>query len=179
MKRILVGGIGNIFEGDDAFGVEVIRRLSARALPLEVELFDFGICGVDLAYALGEGYNMAVLVDAAQRGEAPGTISVVEPHDLPSSHNVAMEAHNLDPATVLRLASGCKEACGKIVLVLCEPETLGGEEGLLGLTRTVSAAVESAVEVVEHLVESFLHTEGSNSSAAEAAFSCKIERNMQ
>lgn len=179
MKRILVGGIGNIFEGDDAFGVEVIRHLSARTMPLEVELSDFGICGVDLAYALSEGYSMAILLDAAQRGEAPGTISVVEPSDTPSLQNVAMVTHNLDPATVLRLASGCKGACGKIVLVLCEPERLGGDEGLLGLTRTVSVAVKSAAEVVERLVASFLQEDASSSSAAEYALPCHIERSLQ
>ncbi len=31
--RILIAGIGNIFLGDDAFGVEVVQRLSRRPMP--------------------------------------------------------------------------------------------------------------------------------------------------
>ena len=99
MKRILVGGVGNIFEGDDAFGVEAVRTLSARKLPAEVELVDFGICGVDLAYALTGGYEIVILLDCAQRGEAPGTISIVEPREEFSPQNMAAMAHSLDPAT--------------------------------------------------------------------------------
>src|ERR1700720_333521 len=41
--RVLVAGIGNIFLGDDGFGVEVIRRLAARELPEGVKVTDFGI----------------------------------------------------------------------------------------------------------------------------------------
>jgi len=79
MTRILVAGIGNIFKGDDGFGVEVVRRLAQRPLPSSVTVADFGIRGIDLTYALLDGYEAAVLVDAAQRGELPGTISIVEP----------------------------------------------------------------------------------------------------
>jgi hydrogenase maturation protease len=79
MTAILVAGIGNIFNGDDAFGVEVARLLAQRSLPAGVTVVDFGIRGIDLTYALLDGYDAAVLVDAAQRGEVPGTVSVIEP----------------------------------------------------------------------------------------------------
>src|ERR1043165_3246641 len=78
-KRILVGGIGNIFFGDDAFGVEVVRRLAEGGLPPDVCLRDFGIRGIDLTYALMEGYDHAFLIDAAPRGGVPGTLYVIEP----------------------------------------------------------------------------------------------------
>ncbi len=77
--NILVAGIGNIFLGDDGFGVEVIRRLSSREFPAEVRVEDFGIRGYDLAYALLDGPDVTILVDAAARGGAPGTIYVIEP----------------------------------------------------------------------------------------------------
>ena len=35
-----IAGIGNIFNGDDAFGVEVVRRLRQRPLPPEVKVID-------------------------------------------------------------------------------------------------------------------------------------------
>ncbi|MDQ3686285.1 MAG: hydrogenase maturation protease, partial [Acidobacteriota bacterium] len=56
--RILIAGIGNIFLGDDAFGCEVAQRLSGRTLPDEVRVVDFGIRGLDLAYALMDGYDV-------------------------------------------------------------------------------------------------------------------------
>ena len=57
-------GIGNIFLGDDGFGVAVAGRLARRELPAGVDVVDFGIRGMDLAYALGEGYDAAILLDA-------------------------------------------------------------------------------------------------------------------
>ena len=62
--KILVAGVGNIFLGDDAFGVEVARSLSKRQLPESVTVKDFGIRGFDLAYALLDPWDAVILVDA-------------------------------------------------------------------------------------------------------------------
>ena len=78
--RILVAGIGNIFLGDDAFGVEVVRCLAARSLPEGVRVADFGIRGLDLTYALLEGWDAAILVDAARRGNRPGRSTSSNPN---------------------------------------------------------------------------------------------------
>ena len=81
-SRVLVAGVGNIFLGDDAFGVEVVRRLAGqtgRPLPDGVRVIDFGIRGLDLAYALCDGYDAVIVVDAAFRGRPPGTLYVIEP----------------------------------------------------------------------------------------------------
>ena len=179
MKRILVGGVGNIFEGDDAFGVEVVRSLSARTLPAEVELVDFGICGIDLAYALTGGYEMVVLLDCAQCGEAPGTISIVEPNEEPSSQNMAAMAHNLDPATVLKSLAGHEDLCKKIVLVLCEPQSFGGDEFSMGLSETVAGAIGPAADVVERLAETFLQERGPAGLSVESVRGSKTERSLQ
>ncbi|MGA3063804.1 MAG: hydrogenase maturation protease [Methylocystis sp.] len=179
MKRILVGGVGNIFEGDDAFGVEVVRSLSARTLRAEVELVDFGICGVDLAYALTGGYEMVVLLDCAQCGEVPGTISIVEPKEEPSPQNMAAMAHNLDPATVLKSLAGHENLCERIVLVLCEPRSLGGDEGAMGLSETVAAAIKPAADVVERLAEGFLQEPAVAGRSVESMPGSKTERSVQ
>src|SRR5207248_4322412 len=76
MSGILVAGIGNIFHGDDGFGVEVAQRMGRRELPPQVKVTDFGIRGLDLIYALAGNYRAVILVDAAQTGEAPGTLSI-------------------------------------------------------------------------------------------------------
>jgi len=107
MSQILVAGIGNIFKGDDAFGVEVARRLAQSPLPAGVKVVDFGIRGIDLTYALLDGYDAAILVDTAQRGAAPGTVSIIAPEwPLPgevATGDLFLEPHNLDPAKVLRV----------------------------------------------------------------------------
>ena len=107
MSAILVAGLGNIFNGDDGFGVEVVHRLAARPLPADVRIVDFGIRGLDLAYALADGYAAAILVDAARRGHAPGTVTIVEPEadDLHAHLNTVdsplntLEAKDLCPGT--------------------------------------------------------------------------------
>jgi hydrogenase maturation protease len=164
--RILVAGIGNIFLGDDAFGVEVVRLLAGRSLPEGVRVADFGIRGFDLACALLDVYEGAVLVDARQRGAAPGTLCVLEP-DLAEleAQPAAVEMHGLHPAKVLRLVLALggrlgrvRPACRPSVLVVgCEPATFGSEEEpAMGLSPAVQAAVAPATDMVEELVRAML-----------------------
>jgi hydrogenase maturation protease len=158
---ILVAGIGNIFLGDDAFGVEVVRRLANRKLPGAVRVADFGIRGFDLAYALQDGYVTTILVDACPHGEAPGTLYVIEPDlkvlDDPDTPQTVIEAHAMNPVSVLRMARAMNIEVKDVLLVGCEPGTLGGEEGQMGLSAPVEAAVEEAVKLVEALIEKILN----------------------
>lgn len=151
--RILVAGIGNLFLGDDGFGVEVAQRLAERELPAGVEVRDFGIRGMDLAYALGEGYDAVVFVDAAPRGETPGTVSVIEPEI--DEDTLSLETHAMDPVRVLRLCRELGPVPEKVLVVACEPLTrMTGDEPdvAAGLSEPVAAAVDVAVGVVESLV---------------------------
>jgi hydrogenase maturation protease len=152
--RILVAGIGNIFCGDDAFGVEVAQRMTARPLPPGVTVTDFGIRGFDLACALLDGYDLVVMVDACPRGTPPGTLHVIEPDlaDLDAEGQTWVEPHGLDPLNVLRLARGMGGALSPIVLVGCEPETLGGEDGVMGLSDRVASAVTEALGLIDSLL---------------------------
>jgi hydrogenase maturation protease len=158
---ILVAGIGNIFLGDDAFGVEVIRRMAGLDLPASVRVSDFGIRGFDLAYALQDGYETTILVDACPHGQDPGTLYVIEPDlkvlDNPEDPQAAIEAHAMNPMNVLRMARAMNIELKNILLVGCEPETLGGEEGQMGLSAPVEAAVDEAVNLVESLVNRILN----------------------
>src|SRR5579859_2262797 len=157
--RILVAGIGNIFLGDDGFGVEVIRRLAQCQLPAEVRVVDFGIRGFDLTYALQDGYETTILIDACPHGEQPGTVYVIEPN-LDAASNSAdqsmVDAHSLNPMNVIRLAKAMNAPIKKMLLVGCEPETLGGEEGAMGLSAPVEAAVDVAVKQVISVVTRIL-----------------------
>ncbi len=153
--RVLVAGIGNIFLGDDGFGVEVAGRLARRALPDGVDVVDFGIRAMDLAYALADGYDAALMIDAAPRGQPPGTLEVIEP-ELDPELAVGFEAHGLDPVAVLHFARRFGALPRRTLVVGCEPQDLGdpdGEEIHAELSEPVQAAVDVAVELVCSLIE--------------------------
>jgi hydrogenase maturation protease len=155
---ILVAGIGNIFLGDDAFGVEVVRRLAARNLPAQARVVDFGIRGLDLAYALQDGYETTILIDAFPHGQPPGTVSIVEPdiNEINAQPDSLVEAHSMHPLAVLRMAAGMNGSLHRVLLVGCEPASLGGDEGCMGLSEPVQAAVEEAVNATEALLKRLL-----------------------
>ena len=155
--NILVAGIGNIFLGDDGFGCEVTRRLAQRPWPTGVRVRDFGIRGFDLAYALLEPYDLAILVDAMPRGEPPGTVYVVAPEltDLgPDEADAPLDSHALQPLAVLRLVKSLGGEFGGILIVGCEPADFGPpNEGRMGLSTSVAEAVERAAARIVRLVE--------------------------
>ncbi|GAA4209786.1 hydrogenase maturation protease [Streptosporangium oxazolinicum] len=146
--RILVAGVGNVFLGDDGFGVAVARHLARADLPGEVEVRDFGIRGVHLAYELtGGGYDTTILVDAVSRDGPPGTLYVLEPSagDVPGSF---ADAHSMTPETVLSLVGVLGGEAGHILLVGCQPaDTSPGME----LSAPVADAVGRAADLVVEL----------------------------
>lgn len=151
-RRVLVAGIGNVFWGDDGFGVEVAGRLFRRTLPEGTEVRDFGVRGLDLAYALVSGYDAAILVDSAPRGGAPGDIYVLEP-DLADCETVPFDSHQLDPLAVLGLARILGDLPPQLLVVGCEPNEESVETMSMEMTEEVAAAVDPAVELVVELAK--------------------------
>lgn len=151
-RRVLVAGIGNIFLGDDGFGVEVAGRLAGRPQPEGVEVIDFGIRGWDLAFALMDGYQVAIMVDALPLGKEPGELTLLEPSLDDLSPLAAINSHALNPAAVLAQVKQMGGELPKVLIVGCEPFDLGPEEeGRMGLSEVVAAAVGPAVEMVENV----------------------------
>jgi hydrogenase maturation protease len=158
LTRVLVAGIGNVFLADDGFGVEVAARLADVELPAGVHVEDFGIRGLDLAYALA-GYDLAILVDAVPRGGPPGTLYVIEPEALEGE--VGVDAHGMDPVKVLGLARALGEPLPPILVLGCEPAVrMTGEEDevLAELSAPVRGAIDEAIRMVHALIEE--RTEG-------------------
>ena len=158
--RILIAGIGNIFLGDDGFGSEVARRLAGKSFPDAVRVVDFGIRGFDLAYALMDGHDVTIFIDATPRGGAPGTIYTIEP-DLSElngldTQQMMVEPHSMNPVKVLSMVKTMGGEFKRILIVGCEPQTLGPEDGQLVLSEPVAAAVVEEVRVVESLVTDIL-----------------------
>ena len=155
MSRVLVAGVGNIFLGDDAFGSEVVRRMAGTPLPEGVEIVDFGIRGVHLAYQLLDGYDLLVLVDAAPRGRDPGTVSLLEVDldRIPGSDGQSaplVDAHGMAPVAILSMLASLGGSVQRVLVVGCEP--LSVHEGI-GLSPVVEAAVPAAVRFVQQLVD--------------------------
>lgn len=160
--KVLIAGIGNIFMGDDGFGCEVAQRVGRCELPEGVDVVDFGIRGMDLSYALMDGYELAILIDTVDRGGAPGTVYVIEPEIdesnveavKPGEHLIAL--HEMDPAKVLRVVASMGDRRPRVMLVACQPEYLGGEHGHMGLSETVAAAIDKAVAEVQGILDEWL-----------------------
>ena len=129
--RTLVAGVGNVFLRDDAFGCEVVRLLATHPVPDGVEVRDFGIRGVHLAYDLLDGCDLFVLVDAAPRGEPPGTVTVleVEVPDADSLTGPVMDAHSLTPDAIFALLASLGGRPGRSLVVACEPADVSAGHG--------------------------------------------------
>ena len=158
--RTLVAGVGNVFQRDDAFGVEVIRLLAGRPRPAGVEIADFGIRGVHLVYELLNGCDLFVLVDAAQRGCEPGTVTVleVEPWDT-APRAAVMDAHGLAPDEIFAMLASMGSRPGRSLVVACEPADVSAG---MGLSDQVREALPQAVRAVEEILDRIQQEEGAH-----------------
>jgi hydrogenase maturation protease len=157
-RRTLVACLGNIFLGDDGFGVEVARRLAREELPDGTRVTDYGIRGMHLAYDLAEGWDATILVDASAQGGEPGTVYVIEPERRPLEgsgqapglpESMLLDAHGMQPDVMLAMAGTLGAEAGRVLVVGCEPASVA--EGI-GLSEPVAAAVDEAARVVMDLV---------------------------
>ena len=167
--NILIAGIGNIFFGDDAFGCEVAAQLMRRPLPEGVRVIDFGIRSYDLAYAMMDGPDVTIFIDATPRGQPPGTIYLLEPDKniLDSDFGEVVNAHSMNPVRVLQLIHSLGGQPGRLYLVGCEPAVLETEEGAMGLSEKVQAAVAPAIEMIETLIREILEEAGNPAPVAQ------------
>lgn len=142
--RVLVAGIGNVFLGDDAFGVTLAGRVASRP---GVDVVDFGIRGMDLAYALAD-YDVAVFLDAMPRGGTAGTLYLVEP-DL-AEVRPEVDAHAMDPVKVLALAKSLGGDLPRTLVLGCEP---AGVDEFTALSAPVRAALDEAERLLDSVLD--------------------------
>ena len=166
--RTLVAGVGNVFLQDDAFGVEVVRLLTQEPLPPGVQARDFGIRGVHLVYELLDGCDLFVLVDAAARGEEPGTVTVleVEVPDPASVPRTVIDAHSLAPDDIFALLASLGGRPGRSLVVACEPADVSAG---MGLTDTVREALPHAVRAVREILARSADTRSAGAHTEDAA----------
>lgn len=150
---VLVAGVGNIFFGDDAFGVEVARRMVARPENEALTAIDFGIGGLQLAFELLEPRELVVIADAMPRGGEPGTLYRLEPDE--AIEVVGTCPHGMTLPLVFAQVRVMGGILPPIVIVGCEPADTG--EGI-GLSVPVARAIEPAISLIEQLVASHRST---------------------
>ncbi|MET4146003.1 hydrogenase maturation protease [Arthrobacter sp. UYCo732] len=159
---VLVAGVGNMFLRDDGFGPEVARRLATdESLPAGVDVVDYGIRGMHLAYDLLAGVEVLVLVDAVppdhgtEHDGAPGSLRVLRIRSEDLDDGASLDPHGMDPAAVL---GKLRTLGGKVpvtYVVGCVPADV--TEGV-GLTPPVAAALPGAVAAVVHLLSQHTFT---------------------
>ena len=148
MKKILVACLGNIFYGDDAFGVEVFKELTKQPLPENVRVKDFGIRGIDLAFEIAENYALVILVDAVKIGAKAGSVFVLEPKRL---ENSAVLTHDITPNKALQFAGNFKNRPEKMLLIGCEPANLEFNSAMSEPVK--NAVAKAAAKILEIITD--------------------------
>jgi len=154
--RILLAGVGNVLRGDDGFGIEVLNELQRTLAVDGVEFFESGIAGISLVQKLMDGFDALIIIDALDRGGAPGQVYVLEPdaeslRTPPSTHE-ATDLHQADPEVVLRMATALHVLPPRAWIVGCQ--ALDCDELGAPLTEAVARGVPLAVERISRIVQS-------------------------
>lgn len=105
MKKVLIGGMGNVLLGDDGVGPYVVRLLNSQyAFEDGVEIIDLGTPALDLIDQFS-GKDAVILVDCIQSEDAnPGSVQLYRKDDLIRHRpQVRMDPHS--PALVENLLS--------------------------------------------------------------------------
>ncbi|HEX5064242.1 MAG TPA: hydrogenase maturation protease [Kofleriaceae bacterium] len=147
MKRVLVAGVGNVFFGDDGFGVEVARQL-AGPMPTGTRVLELGIRAVHFAFELLEPIDLLIVADCMARGGAPGTLYVVEPQAEAPPPALA-DAHGMNLSIVFATLQQLGGTLPPTRIVGCEPATI--EPGI-GLSTVVTHAIPGAIELIHDLI---------------------------
>lgn len=164
--RVLLAGMGNVLRGDDGFGPAVVRALRLEGwLPEWADVVEVGIGGVGLVHELMSGYRALVLVDAVDRGGAPGSVHLLEPDlsrlqamPLEERRKLAADHHRLLPAGVLVIAQALGVLPPVVRIVGCQPAET--EELSIELSPSVQQAVPAAVEAIRSILDELEVGEG-------------------
>lgn len=143
-RRVLVAGVGNVFFGDDGFGVEVVRQMGELRWPRGVLVRDYGIRGLHLAYELLEPLDLLIVVDALGGGAAPGTLTLLEP-SLDTTVLEPSNGHGMNLPVVFNNVRALGGELPPVRIVGCEPASL--REGM-ELSPEVAAAIPRAIDMI-------------------------------
>lgn len=144
--RVVVVGAGNRFRRDDGVGAAAVDVLQG-SLPSGVEVVESDGEAARLLDAW-EGADLAVVIEAVRRGDAPGTVTRVrvdgEP-GAPRTRDTPSGSHDLGMGAAIELGRALGRLPGRLVIVGVEPQDLGQGEGLSPPVQASLARVVAAV----------------------------------
>lgn len=140
-SRLAIVGIGNTLRSDDAAGILAARRLMASPFLRDLEsvtVIDAGHAPENSTAELRRfGVETVLLIDAADMGEVPGTIRLVEMDEI---EGLSASTHSL-PLSMLARYLNWELKCDVILL--------GIQPASIDVGETISDAVLQAVDLVE------------------------------
>jgi len=168
MLRVLIAGVGNLLRGDDGFGVAVADRLLAAPPCLAnaaVTVIETGIGGMHLVQELLSGYDALLILDAVERGGAPGTLYLLKPERIDHSawpeevrRDFFADTHYAEPSHALALAEAIGALPSRVLILGCQVATV--DDLLQGLTPAVARAADLAVDRVPGILARWLASGG-------------------
>ena len=143
---IRIIGLGNTMRGDDAVGLLVARRLRQK-VGVHVEVIEAEMVGLDLIELMKDA-SVAILIDAAQSGQTPGTIHRLDASANPISGWIfPRSSHALGIVDALELARVMGTLPATVIVY-------GVEVGDTGTGQPLSSPVAIALDkVVEQIVQ--------------------------
>ena len=158
-KKILIAGIGNELRQDDAFGMELVKRLDIADFRAGIKIMEVGIGGIHLVQELHEAYDILIMVDAVEWGETPGHIylreveSISDINEMPLHEKRAFLAdmHYTNPTRALMLAKALGVLPPYIYILGCEAQEHA--DFAIGMSEVVEAAIPHAIEKLKDFLK--------------------------
>ena len=126
-----------------------MRHVPQRLGGARVQLVDYGIKGMHLAYDLLDGCEALVLIDAIPSRGSPGAVHVFEADHESLTAATGLDAHAMDPTAVFASLNALGGTPPYTVVIGCEAADV--DEGI-GLSPAVAAAIPEAVRALEDVV---------------------------
>jgi len=146
MKKVLIGGIGNVLLGDDGVGPYVVRLLAARyEFDDGVEIADLGTPALDLIDQIS-AKDAVILIDSIETDAAPGAVVLYRKADIVRHcPSVRMDPHS--PALVDTLLGAEFFGVAPADMLLVGIQARSFEAGC-ELSQPVNASVDQAIAEV-------------------------------
>ncbi len=149
--RIL--GFGSLLMGDDGIGVRVIQELQKRASEFScldgIDIFDLGVCGLDMLPFLDDVENV-IIVDAVKTGEDIGSILRFTGEDLLADREFGalLSAHDITVPETLQIAKATQGLPNIIFFGISIREPLNIYEFSIDLSAQVESSIDRVIDAV-------------------------------
>jgi hydrogenase maturation protease len=148
MKKVLIGGIGNVLLGDDGVGPYLAALLAARYEFAEgVEVIDLGTPALDLIDQIS-GRDAVIMIDSVEAEATPGTVLLYRKAEIMrQSPSVRMDTHSPALVDALFAASLFATAPAEVLLVGIQAKSY---DAGCRLSAPVKASLDQAIAIVLH-----------------------------